>query len=230
MTLRVGVDLDGVLADLGSILQPAQDRPIETARADAPTDASSASGRFGSALGQMFDTAHLQGAPSDVWREVTATVNFWETLEEIESGVVRQLGELAETHRWETIFLTSRPATEGDTVQRQTQRWLAEKGFRLPSVFVTNGSRGRIAKALALDVVVDDNPENCLDVLAESSARPILVWRGATDRVPVGVRRLGVGSVSTMVECLAMLESLTGAGRGDSLTQRFRRAFGFGTS
>ncbi len=37
----------------------------------------------------------------------------------------------------------------GATPQVQTQRWLESKGFRLPSVFVVQGSRGRIAAALA---------------------------------------------------------------------------------
>ena len=46
-------------------------------------------------------------------------------------------------HRWEVFFITQRPATEGQTVQRQTQRWLVEQGFDLPSVLVISGSRRR---------------------------------------------------------------------------------------
>ena len=66
------------------------------------------------------------------------------------------------------IFLTSRPETRGDTAQAQSHRWLANKGFLQPSVFVVHGSRGKIAASLALDVIVDDRPENCLDVAVDS--------------------------------------------------------------
>ena len=34
------------------------------------------------------------------------------------------------------LFITKRPATAGDTVQRQTQGWLVKHGFDLPSVLV----------------------------------------------------------------------------------------------
>ena len=67
--------------------------------------------------------------------------------------------------------------------------------FRCPSVFVVQRSRGKIAEALDLDAVVDDRPENCLDVALDSKAKPILIWPGdheegaARRRPPVGVRR-----------------------------------------
>ncbi len=72
------------------------------------------------------------------------------------------------------IFLTSRPQTSGRTVQRQSQRWLERHGFVMPSVFVVHGSRGRIAEALDLDVVIDDRPDNCLDIVLESKAGAVL--------------------------------------------------------
>ena len=63
-------------------------------------------------------------------------------------------------------------------MQRQSQRWLQRMGFPLPSVYVVHGSRGQIAKALQIDVVVDDRPENCLDVVLESQAGAILRLAG----------------------------------------------------
>ena len=63
------------------------------------------------------------------------------------------------------------------------------KGFTLPSVFVVQGSRGRIAAALGLDIVVDDRPENCLDVVVDSKARAILVWREDEKLLPSAARR-----------------------------------------
>ena len=89
--------------------------------------------------------------------------------------------------------------------QVQSQRWLESKGFTLPSVFVVQGSRGRIAASLGLDIVVDDRPENCLDVAVDSKARAILVWRGDQTALPSAARSLGVAVVSTIAECLDLL-------------------------
>jgi hypothetical protein len=114
---------------------------------------------------------------SRLWRHVETIDNFWETLDECEPGVVARLAAIAAERRWEIIFLTKRPETAGATAQAQTQRWLVSKGFPLPSVFVVQRSRGRIAASLELDVVIDDRPENCLDVVVDSKARAILVWR-----------------------------------------------------
>ena len=58
---------------------------------------------------------------------------------------------LAAANRWEILFLTQRPTTAGDTAQVQSQRWLRAQGFDMPSVFVMNGSRGKLAAALHLD-------------------------------------------------------------------------------
>ncbi len=58
------------------------------------------------------------------------------SLQPTEPGAVRRVHELMMRHRWEVFFITQRPATDGDTVQRQTQRWLVEQGFDLPSVLV----------------------------------------------------------------------------------------------
>jgi hypothetical protein len=140
-----------------------------------------------------------------LWRHVESIENFWETLDELEPGIVRRLGALASERRWEIIFLTRRPETAGATAQVQTQRWLAAKGFPLPSVFVVHGSRGRIAASLDLHVVVDDRPENCLDVVVDSKARAILVARENQKAAPAATRRLGIGVVKTTAECLDIL-------------------------
>ena len=156
------------------------------------------------------------------WNRLSAIENFWETLDEIEVGMVGQLAKLASERRREAIFLTSRPDTEGASVQVQSQRWLEAKGFALPSIFVTTGSRGRIVAALALDLVVDDTPENCLDVATESEARAILVWRGRIGHVPASARRLGIGAVSSMRECLSVIDEADRVRHGEG---KFREVF-----
>jgi hypothetical protein len=140
-----------------------------------------------------------------LWKHVESIENFWLTLNELEPGVIHRLATLAAERRWEIIFLTKRPQSVGATAQVQTQRWLEAKGFRLPSVFVVQRSRGRIADSLGLDIVVDDRPENCLDVVVDSKARAILVWREDEKDLPAATRRLGIGVVKSVAECLDIL-------------------------
>jgi hypothetical protein len=244
--MRIAFDMDGVVADLHTAFSAAAVRmfpDLDTramASADVgaspPADAGANAEGLGAeppteipdaTAGQLPLTRRQTGA---VWDRLCAVPDFWETLPETEPGIVRRIATVAETRRWEVIFVTSRPSTAGTTVQRQSQRWLTAHGFSLPSVFVVHGSRGRIADALALDVVVDDRPDNCLDVVLESKARAILVWRADKTRIPASAKRLGIGSVSSVEACLTVL---TEADRSSSspadLLQRLRRLLGLTT-
>jgi len=141
----------------------------------------------------------------ELWEAVRSTENFWESLDETEPGVIARLAQLARERRWEVIFITQRPASAGDTTQLQTQRWLAAHGYDLPSVYVIKGTRGKVAEALSLDIVVDDRPENCLDVKLESRARAILVWSEDLSTIPQNARRLGIEPVAGIGACLDLL-------------------------
>ena len=116
-----------------------------------------------------------------------------------------RLAALADEHHWEVVFLTQRPSTRGDTTQRQSQRWLADAGFRYPSVCVVSGSRGRVAEALGLTLVVDDRPENCVDVVNDSKATAVLVWRHGQHAVARNARRLGIEVADSVNDCLDRL-------------------------
>jgi hypothetical protein len=141
-----------------------------------------------------------------LWERVAGTNNFWEGLAETEPGIVARLARLAGERRWEVIFLTQRPPTLGSTVQQQTQAWLRRHGYEMPSVYTTRGSRGAIAAALNLDVVIDDRFEGCVDVADESDARAVLVWRQPDESVPAKARRIGITVVRSVGECLDLLE------------------------
>lgn len=164
-----------------------------------------------------------------LWKHVESIENFWETLQELEPGVIKRLAAIATERGWEIIFLTKRPQTAGSTAQVQTQHWLRSKGFPLPSVFVVQGSRGRIAGALDLHIVVDDRPENCLDVVVDSKARAILVWREDEKLMPAGTRRLGIGVVKTTAECLDILaevDTTAAAPERPGVMHRVKQFFG----
>lgn len=219
--MRLGIDLDGTVADLQSALAQEARRLFPDIDPAALPSSAAPAATPGSATGAPDETAqnlpdeqHLSfGALSarqqrEIWNAVCAHENFWETLDEIEPGALARLYRLVQEHRWELIFLTSRPETRGDTAQAQSHRWLARQGYQQPSVFVVHGSRGKIAASLALDVIVDDRAENCLDVAIDSTARAILLWRGEEGKVPGSARQLGIGSVESMRECLDILETL----------------------
>jgi hypothetical protein len=193
--------------------------PVETDLGETPIDSSSAPQAAAEASADNVPPLMKMNMSSRqqrrLWRHVESIENFWLTLEELEVGVIERLARLAHERRWEIIFLTKRPESAGATAQVQSQRWLESKGFPLPSVFVVQGSRGRIAAALALDIVVDDRPENCLDVVVDSKARAILVWREDERQLPAAARRLGIGVVKSVSECLDIISQIDAAGRDD---------------
>jgi hypothetical protein len=116
---------------------------------------------------------------------------------------VSRLAEIAKARQWEIIFLTSVQSNHG-TAQIDAQRWLESKGFAFPSVFVAPGSRGRIASALNLDIVIGGSPEHCREVAAQSAARAILVW--PPDRsLPVDTSRPQFDIVKSVSACLDVL-------------------------
>jgi hypothetical protein len=226
LPLRIAFDLDGVFADMEAELvrqaetlfgeamtRRLEERAVETRAAghsaDTPPEgteerqaAAETSSENVPPLLKLNMTSRQQ---RKLWSHVESIEDFWQTLSELEPGVLSRLAAIASDRRWEVIFLTKRPETIGSTAQVQSQRWLESKGFTLPSVYVVQGSRGRIAAALGLDIVVDDRPENCLDVVVDSKARAILVWREDEKQLPAAARRLGIGVVKSVGECLDIL-------------------------
>ena len=235
--MRIAFDMDGVLADLHTVyarvaieLYPQLDRAI---LGSADVGASPPEGELAPAESDIPDPSTpvvvTDEQSSAIWARLTSTENFWTTLAEIEAGAIARIAKEAEARRWDVLFITSRPRSLGATVQRQSQRWLEAKGFPLPSVFVVHGSRGRIAQALALDAVIDDRPDNCLDVALESRAAAILLWRGSAASVPGSAKRLGIAVAPTVHACLdALIEAETSAEEG-TLLDRVRRLFGLRT-
>ena len=236
MALRIGFDIDGVLADMeGALVREAERLFGEKLRAPqaapAPTHASMSDLLPADASADeapLRRELHLSDRERrQLWQHVCATEGFWESLEEIEPGSVARLAALVLERRWEIIFLTRRPPTAGETAQRQSQRWLEAHGFRLPSVYVVTASRGLIAAALTLDFVVDDTPQNCVDVAADSKARSIAVFRD--DRTPPpALSRMGIHIVHSTQECLDLLVEIDSTLREEppGVLERMMRTLG----
>ena len=239
MSLRIACDLDGTIADMDAALQREARRlfgpdvdlhassaaPIESAEdveeelaAPSPSDAVALP-----AAGRPLTQSELR----KLWTQVRKVEDFWCSLGEIEPGAVARFAALSARHRWDVIFVTQRPSSAGDTTQRQSHRWLQSHGFAMPAVFV-NGARGRVAQALSLDAVIDDRPENCLDVVADSNAHPLLLWRRSRESLPMTVHSTRIEIVSSFGEALDRLERMTAERQGRrTLLGRVRSAIGF---
>lgn len=235
--MRIAFDLDGVLADLHTPftetairLFPELDRAaIRSPDVGSSPDEGSNQDTEAPGIAIMAGVKVTSRQSAVIWKELAGVTDFWEGLAEIESGAIRRLAQLADERRWDVLFITSRPSSQGRTIQRQSQRWLERMGFPLPSVYVVHGSRGRVASALKLDVVIDDRPDNCLDVVLESGAGAVLIWRGPQASVPVSAKRLGIAVAPSVASCLDLVVQAEDAQTDGSLLDRIRRAFGLKT-
>jgi hypothetical protein len=222
MTLRIGFDMDGVLADFASAFQEVEVRlfgPGESLGAGQPEKEEEIE------TPTLHQTRRRRDA---IWDAIRATRNFWTALKPTDEGAVRRIHELMLRHRWEVFFITQRPATEGDTVQRQTQQWLVEQGFDWPSVLVISGSRGAAAGALGLHYHVDDSPQNCIDVISESRARPILIAAEADAVTIASAKKLRIGTTRSIAETLDVLDQASAARGQPRLLERLASMIGWG--
>jgi hypothetical protein len=233
MTLRIGFDMDGVLADFESafrecdrrIFGPDAHDTVGAPEVEEERQAAAANDLTVEARGSAARA--LRRREDAVWKAIESTENFWAMLNPLDPDAVRRIHTLMLRHRWEVFFLTQRPETAGDTVQRQTQRWLVAQGFDLPSVLVIRGSRGAAAQALRLDYHVDDNPQNCHDVVSESGAKPILIVPGTFDTAIASARRLGIGNAATIGDALTILDQATQARTNPTLLSRLANIVGW---
>jgi hypothetical protein len=161
--LRLGFDLDGVVADFRTAFLDAAAQLLggnSIQRQSSP----------------MPDLDGVSAADAKrVWKAITETPNWWLGLAPYEPAQIARLYQLSRRFRWEVSFLTTRIPTAGDSVQFQSQAWLEAHGFYMPAVVTVPGSRGEIANALRLDLVIDDQFLNCLEVVSSSQSKAILI-------------------------------------------------------
>jgi deoxypyrimidine-specific 5' nucleotidase type C protein (NT5C) len=228
--VRVGFDMDGVLADFSSAFRDIETRlfgagsalPAEAPEVEARQEEQA--GRQGPAGASPRESRRRRDA---VWTVIHETPDFWMTLRPHDPMAVRRIHEMMLRHRLEVFFITQRPATVGQTVQRQTQQWLRQQGFDLPSVLVISGSRGAAAGAIRLDYHVDDSPQNCLDVVSDSRARPILIVPEPDAVTENSAKRLRIGVARSIGQALDILEhTLNGGNDAPRLLDKLSRMVG----
>jgi hypothetical protein len=189
--LRLGIDVDGVVADFQSAFRALAERELGLPASDVETELSKS------------DVDRL-------WRVVADTTNWWLDVPAYEPDQIKRLYAQARTARWEMFFMTSRPPSAGDSVQLQTQVWLERHGYFLPSVLTTpSGARGEVARSLRLDLALDDRMVNCLEIISASNSKALMLLRPpAEPRAREAAEARGIGVVSSLAEALDAVERL----------------------
>ena len=236
MPVRIGFDMDGVLADFATAFRDVETRLFGASSAiaaEAPEVEAQQEEAAGSAQadGASATPREMRRRRDAIWSAIHDTPDFWTTLRPHDPDAVRRIHDMMIRYGWEVFFITQRPSTLGETVQRQTQRWLHRQGFDLPSVLVISGSRGAAAGALRLDYHVDDSPQNCLDVVSDSRARPILIVPEPDAVTENSAKRLKIAVTRSIGDALNALERVAGGGRDETprLLNKLSRMVGWKT-
>ena len=194
MALRIGIDIDGVLADFRTAFHEAAVRSLRH---------------------DVDDTTDIENvgplSPDDirrVWEHIAKTQNWWMEVPAYEPDQIARLYSLMRAGGWEVFFMTKRPPSAGDSVQFQTQWWIERFGFYLPAVMTVPGSRGDIANGLRLDLVIDDQLINCIEVISTAPTKAVLLQRTPDQAVRQQASNRGIGVVSSLSEALTVVERL----------------------
>ena len=202
MSIRVGFDVDGVIANFNKTFRDT------AARIEGGAGSHNRSDPARRAL--------AADAMKRVWDHISRTSQWWLELEAYEPEQIQRLYRTSRERRWEVYFMTTRPSSAGETTQFQTQWWLECNGFPLPSVLTVPGSRGDAANALKLDIAVDDRLTNCVDIIAASRAKAVLLLRRDDPTVRDQALARGIAVVNTLAAALDAIEVFEEAKRSSS--------------
>ena len=189
--LRLGIDVDGVVADFRTAFRAIAERELGIAPDDVETELAKP------------DVERL-------WRSVASATNWWLDVPPYEPDQIERLYALVRRARWDVFFMTSRPASAGDSVQLQTQVWLERHGFYLPSVLTApTGARGELTRSLRLDLALDDRMVNCLEIISASNAKALMILRSPTaPRIREAAEARGIGVVPSLAQAIDAVERL----------------------
>jgi hypothetical protein len=197
VSLRIGFDIDGVLADFRTAFRQTAERCLRkpVAEDDAPE-------------GDQSRDPLTADDIRRVWDHIGKTPNWWMDVPAYEPAQIARLYGLMRSTGWEVFFMTKRPPSAGDSVQFQTQWWIERFGYYLPAVLTVPGSRGEVANGLRLDLIVDDQIINCAEVIAAGATKALLMLREPDQAARTLALNRGIGVVPTLSDAITILERL----------------------
>lgn len=148
--MRIGVDVDGVLADFATNARAIAKQLFDGKPEDHLVQ-----------TGWGFDSLGLNKEQESImWNAIKGTFNFWASLKPLDNTSLLPL--LARKH--DLVFVTTRIPTAGAPVCKQTEDWL-HRWFLLdhPNVIITN-HKGNVASSLQLKAFIDDKTSNLADI------------------------------------------------------------------
>lgn len=194
--MRIGCDIDGVLADWNSSFI---ERLVKVSGRDLfpPRPFEILEWNYPEVHG--YTKAELQIVWDSILQEPID--HFWGSIRAY-PGAAQMLGALADLVRGplnaHVYFVTARP---GILTKGATETWLSWE-FENPTVLMT-GAKGLVAKALALDAFLDDNYDNCVDVYWTSPTTQVFLFDRPWNR------QYGPGNGSDFVRVGSVQEMLT---------------------
>lgn len=153
--MRIGVDLDGVIADFNSsYIQKIIELTGEDKFPPRPFDIPVWN------YPEYYNYSDEQVA--EVWEVIKRSESFWQLLLPYNwTAKVLQRLHRARVTGHDIYFITSRP---GVRAKQQTELWLQRLGYVDATVLISD-KKGYAAIALDLETYIDDKPSNVLDVV-----------------------------------------------------------------
>lgn len=156
---RIGLDLDGVLADFNHGY-------IDLIRTELGIQLPKPSATYPDVWNYERAAGITSSQENKLWNRIK-TSEFWGTLHPLqETPYVLDVLSRLRFGGHDIYFITSRP---GQKSKLLSERWLSLSGMNNPTVLTVKGEKekGFAAKALQLDIFIDDKPENLYEAVRE---------------------------------------------------------------
>ena len=158
--MKIGIDIDGVLADFIPAYQRLVIEHAGGLNLFKPNDDKQPP-CWNWPEFRGYDSAVV----SRVWEHIITSSSFWMYLNELEGCSTLRMVILDLLRNHDVYFITARP---GLRAKQQTEQWLIKHlGIERPTVLISS-AKGLCAEALKLDCYIDDNLDNAYNVIQTS--------------------------------------------------------------